>query len=1394
MVMNTEDDLHFPTLKVAETIDFAASTKATKAKFQTSEMATTSIDKGVKSTLETLGIAHTSDTVVGNEFIRGVSGGERKRVSIAEVMETGAPLQCWDNSTRGLDASNALDFVKALRRAANEQQKSIVATLYQAGNSIYSQFDKVLLLAEGRQIYYGSTRDARKYFEDMGFLSPPGANTADFLTSVVVETERLIRSGFEDSVPQSAPEFETRYRNSAMYRQMMEDIDLVSKESLSEEIRTLNSVCRLEKTRTIEALSRYSSPYHVSFLRQVGACTKRQFRIIWGDRWSNCLQIASSFCFALVTGSLFYNLSDTSDSVFMKPGALFYPILLFAMNKLSETTVSFTGRPIIARHKRLAFHRPAAHAMACVITDIPLVVALFTLFHIIFYFMVGLQHEAGKFFTNWLIYVLATLCFTSLFRMIGACCRHFGFASQISGWVIMAMMVYGGYLIPVASIHPWFRWIWYINPAAYAFNAVLASEMGTMTLTCVEPQYVPFGSTYNESAYRSCTVAGSAPALQLIDGESFLQVQYRAMVSEIWRNVGILVAFWFLFALLTALASELNIHRDTGSSILFHRRNQRKEMSRLQDSEEAAKRQPATSDSESENKTSHLVQTVFTFKDISYYVRHQGREKQLLKDVSGFVKPGQLVALMGSSGAGKTTLMDVLAQRKDGGRIEGSIMVNGKPQGISFQRTTGYCEQNDVHEPTATVLESLLFSARLRQSFGTPDSDKVQHVQHIMDLLELTSLKHALVGNPGSGLSIEQRKRLTLATELVAKPSLLFLDEPTSGLDGQSAYQICRFMRRLAASGQTIICTIHQPSAALFEAFDVLLLLTKGGKTTYFGPTGKNSDIVLDYFSRNGAPCDLDANPAEHIVDVVQGRFGPEIDWAQTWIDSQERISAMQELEHLNKPGNFHISGTQISDEDEKNNDDILDFAAPLFYQVRLVTRRQMVALWRNPDYVWNKIGLHVSNSLFGGFTYWMIGDGLFDLQLRLMAVFNFVFVAPGCINQLQPLFLRNRDIFETREKKSKTYHWFAFIMAQLISEIPLLILCGTLYFACWYFTAGFPVEASISGQVYLEMILYEFLYTSIAQAIAAYSPNEYFAALANPLIVGTALINFCGVAVPYARIQAFWRYWLYYLNPFTYLMGALLQPVIWDVEVECKASELTHIDLPQNTTCGEYMDEFLAINAGYVTDITNETSCAYCPYSTGADYLRTMNINGKYYGWRDHEDLPDENKFDQLDGGEDEFYKNQMDYWYWIDDAQCSGPRHTADQPNTKFYNHGIGSLRGFETLEILLLDVKVFLGARSDGCGSLFTELAWEPPDRLVNALPPNLVTLTLYDYAKRNNPAVDALVVQLLNTKSGDEPRLEAIYSFDKELPCKDRERTATTAKKMRPTRLTVTDSQL
>jgi ABC-type multidrug transport system permease subunit/energy-coupling factor transporter ATP-binding protein EcfA2 len=460
---------------------------------------------------------------------------------------------------------------------------------------------------------------------------------------------------------------------------------------------------------------------------------------------------------------------------------------------------------------------------------------------------------------------------------------------------------------------------------------------------------------------------------------------------------------------------------------------------------------------------------------------------------------------------------------------------------------------------------------------------------------------------PGAGLSIEQRKRVTLGVELVAKPTLLFLDEPTSGLDGQSAYNIIRFLRKLVDGGQAVLCTIHQPSAVLFEAFDALLLLARGGKMAYFGETGRDSQIVLDYFARHGAPCPADENPAEHIVEVIQGNTDKPVDWVQVWNESEEKQRALAELHALNAHGKA----------DTDYIEDTADYATSKWFQFTMVTKRLMVQLWRSPDYVWNKIILHVFAALFSGFTFWKIGDGTFDLQLRLFAIFNFIFVAPGCINQMQPFFLHNRDIFEAREKKSKIYHWLAFIGAQTVSEIPYLILCATLYFVCWYFTAGFPATASISGHMYLQMIFYEFLYTSIGQGIAAYAPNEYFAAVMNPVLIGAGLVSFCGVVVPYSQMQPFWRDWLYYLDPFTYLVGGLLGEVLWDVQVRCGAEELVRFAAPLGQTCGEYMAAFLAQKPGYLVD-GNATVCEFCPYETGADYARTFNLKERYYSWRD--------------------------------------------------------------------------------------------------------------------------------------------------------------------------------
>jgi ABC-type multidrug transport system ATPase subunit len=329
--------------------------------------------------------------------------------------------------------------------------------------------------------------------------------------------------------------------------------------------------------------------------------------------------------------------------------------------------------------------------------------------------------------------------------------------------------------------------------------------------------------------------------------------------------------------------------------------------------------------------------------------------------------------------------MDVLAQRKTEGEIAGTIHVDGRQLPLAFQRSAGYCEQLDVHEPLASVREALIFSAMLRQSRDVPEKEKIAYVETIIDLLEVRDIEHALVGTTGNGLSVEQRKRLTIGVELVAKPSiLLFLDEPTSGLDSQSAFSIVKFLRKLADVGQAVLVTIHQPSASLFYEFDTLLLLAAGGKTVYNGPIGHQAATVKDYFAAAGCPCPAGGNPAEHMISVVSGELSSKGDWHEIWLRSEESQRVIEELERIEADA---LSKPVAYDDMEG------EFAASLWQQCLIVNKRNSLSLFRDTEYVTNKAALHIFAALFNGFTFWMIGDSASDLQLKVFSVFSFVFV-----------------------------------------------------------------------------------------------------------------------------------------------------------------------------------------------------------------------------------------------------------------------------------------------------------------------------------------------------------------------------------------------------------------
>ncbi|CAI7659781.1 unnamed protein product [Penicillium pancosmium] len=1198
IVMNTEEEIFFPTLSVEDTIDFAARMKAPH-KLPPGVVTHEEYVQSYKDfLLRSVGISHTARTKVGDAFIRGVSGGERKRVSILECLTTRASVFCWDNSTRGLDASTALEWIKAIRVMTDILGLSTIVTLYQAGNGIYDHFDKVLLLDEGKQIFYGPQQDAVPFMEGLGFMLDPGSNRGDFLTGVTVPTERVIAPGYEAKFPHTANEIRAAYEKSQIKPRMLEESQSypASREAADNTTIFKEMVVR-EKHRGVSD----KSPVTTSFITQVIAAVIRQYQLLWGDKATLLMKQGATVIQALLGGSLFYSAPDNSVGLFLKGGALFFSILYNALIALSEVTDSFTGRPILAKHRAFALYHPAAICIAQIAADFPILLFQVTHFGLVLYFMVGLKATAGAFFTYLATNFMTAMSMTAFFRLIGAAFPTFDAATKVSGLSIVALFVYMGYMIIKPVMHPWFVWIFWINPMAYGFEALLGNEFHDQVIQCYGPNLIPTGPGYMGEGGQSCAgVVGAMPGSTSLTGDEYLAAMSFSH-SHIWRNFGINCAWWKLLG-------------EGGRKLLIPRELQQRSNHLLKPRDEEAqateKCVSTGSDVPGASLGNDLLRnkSIFTWKNLTYSVKTPDGDRVLLNNVQGFVKPGMLGALMGSSGAGKTTLLDVLAQRKTSGAIHGSVLVDGRPLPISFQRSAGYVEQLDIHEPYATVREALEFSALLRQPRDTSTEAKLRYVDTIVDLLELNDLEHTLIGRPGAGLSVEQRKRLTIGVELVAKPSILiFLDEPTSGLDGQAAYNTVRFLRKLAEAGQAILVTIHQPSALLFAQFDKLLLLAAGGKTVYFGDIGQNANVVKEYFGRHGAICPPEVNPAEYIIDVVSAKDS--LDWNQVWIDSAEHDNLSKELDTM---------VAEAATRPTAANTDPHEFASSLWTQTKIVTNRMNVSLFRNTEYLNNKFAMHISLALLNGFTFWKIGDSLTDLQQNLFTVFNFIFVAPGVISQLQPLFIDRRDIFEAREKKSKMYHWAPFVTGLIVSEFPYLLVCALLYYVCWYFTSGLPTSAEHAGSVFFVAVMYECLYTAIGQMIAAYTPNAVFASLVNPLVI-TTLVSFCGVMIPYSQIVAFWRYWMYYLDPFNYLMSSLLVFTTWDKPVHCKTEELAVFNPAPNQTCGEYLNAYQR-GMGMGTNLLNPDDtlgCRVCQYTTGGDYLRTLNLKEEYYGWR---------------------------------------------------------------------------------------------------------------------------------------------------------------------------------
>ncbi|CAG8044337.1 unnamed protein product [Penicillium nalgiovense] len=1164
-----EEDIHFPSLTVEETLRFAVNSRFSNA------ICSADAHNTVVNLARLFGIDHVLATRVGNEQIRGVSGGERRRVSLAEALVTCPDLICYDNPTAGLDSSTDLEFVQMLREYAYQSHCTVAMSLYQGSDDMVPLLDKVAVINSGHCIYYGDVVAARTYFEDLGFYCPPTMSITDFLNSMSAEPEaRQLRQTTDSwSIPQTPEEFVIAFWKSEKGVRLGTQIEEAK-----------NSVSAAEKMLGRRKKSRQT--YSIPILTQILLCAYRQYRIFITDYNVWIVEAACMVVQSIILGTAFRNLPHEISSLYQLGSVVFYAILVPGLQSMSESGNTFAQRPLLLKHKRYRFYHPMSYGCGQILSDIVWKVVVIA-YNIPMYFLAGLHRTAGHFFFFFLVAYISHLSLSMFFRFIAVLSPTVERAGLPVGIFLTTLVIYTGWYIPLPQMQVWLKWFRFLNPMYYAFEALMINEVGTTAYECTSSDLVPRGQTYTDMAHQACAIAGSEPGRNVVEGASYLRAYYDFDNSHLWRNVGINAGFFIFFAVLVGCSGPLLASLPQ----FFYRRN-------------VANSEPSSTSSTDNDIEAHgfakLTRTVsspeevrsqgghsLAWKDLHLTLRKDGEERTLLQHIDGCIESGTLTALMGVSSAGKTTLLNVLAGRMDIGKLISRLYLDGAPLPKSFRWRMGYVQQQDVHLPSQTVREALQMTAHLRRPPSLSTDEKIAYVEEVLDMLGMQDISDALIGVPGAGLNLEQRKRVS---------------RPTSGLDGQSAISLVQLLKKLSRSGQTILCTIHQPAAAVSEVFDNLVLLAKGGRVTYQGPLGEHSSTALKYFGQHVEACDPKQNPAEYLLDIVGAgsRSNVTANWAQIWSGSRECRVQDAKLHDL-----------KILRPDEQSRPQL--YATPLTHQFAVVLRRTWLWYWREPEYFSAKLWMNVANGLLNGLTFLNIPNSQQGAFNRVYTIFLSFLMGPPLGLSMEPRFTTFRDIFVYREKASRSYHWIVFAMSSIVIELPSILITALIYWLLWYFPAGLQKDPTHAGYALLCYWLFSIFTVSLGYVIAAWMPNLNASLMANDFFF--MFVNtFGGTLTAREKTPSGWS-WYFNVSPLYYLAEGLTTNSLYGHDIRCTSSEVTVFHAPANETCISYAGSFLQSATGYLVNPHATGACDYCRYSLGQEYYQQFGYdnNRKY-------------------------------------------------------------------------------------------------------------------------------------------------------------------------------------
>ncbi|DBA97183.1 TPA: hypothetical protein ACH3X1_014944 [Trebouxia sp. C0004] len=1213
-----QTDQHYAALTVQETFDFAAWCQGTGYRedelhellrreeeqgitvtdsdpavdaYLKANAASTPDHIATQTIMKLLGLEVCADTIVGDQLLRGISGGQKKRVTSGEIIVGGKKVMFMDEISTGLDSATTFLITKCLSNFCHIMEGTLLVALLQPAPETYNLFDDVMLLSQGQLVYHGPREEVMPFFNKLGFACPKAKGDADFLQDVTIQKGqaqfRKDKSGKHDYM--TVKEMAAAFYQSEKGRSALEAAEAPYKGT----------------QRQTDSL--VTTQYGLNWQQALKACMKRELKLVYRDRFNLYSRTFQITYLAFLSATLF--IKPGHDTV--QEGQLFLLEIFFAalistfagFGKIPETVLAL---PVFYKQRDNKFFPAWCYALPKTILDLPLSIWEALLWVCIPYFAVGYYKDAGRFWTYWLVLLLTNMASNALFRGCAAVGRDPIIASTVGVLSIFALVFSGGIMLARKLIRGWWIWAYWISPLAFTVRSLALNEFTTKQWS------VPY-------EYDPSITIGEA-SLAVFD----IQTGY----WWVWLGVGVLAAYAIVFNLIATVAftflsfpQQIPAMSEEAAAAIDADMEQRKvtdsgrmetngyhhmegtangdktvDASKVAQKEaegdaavanpgsaygasalgpsagggagaasgsadagtaaESAPSQPlqngdAAADGASEDGSEHqglslpFDPVALVFKDIHYFVKrpdNKSEELELLKGITGAFRPGVLTALMGASGAGKTTLMDVLADRKTGGRIVGQQKLNGRNKTkATLARVMGYVEQNDIHTPALTVLESLKFSANLRLDRNVNKRSEAAFVDNVLDLVDMQGLRNALVGMPGvSGLSVEQRKRLTIAVELVSNPSIVFMDEPTSGLDARAAAIVMRSVKNTVRTGRTVICTIHQPSLEIFQAFDELLLLQRGGSTLYAGALGENSRDLITYFEKLGSPPITPGyNPATWMLENTTASVEEkeDISFAEQFLNSElkgqtDQLVDEHSQENAYKPIEFK----------EK-------YAKRSSTQYLALLKKFSIAYWRTPEYNYIRFITTVILGFVLGTLYWKIGHKRSSEQdvTAVVGAVNATTIFLGALYALNvlPVISVERAVYY-RERASFFYHSLPFSLAQCTVELPYIFVQACVYSCIVYWCTGLElnVEKFFWFLLFLLLTLDEFTHVGI-MSVNVSSNLQIATTVLLTLIPTWNVLSGFYIAKP--QIRGWWI-WAYYLNPMTWTTYGLVASQLGDV------------------------------------------------------------------------------------------------------------------------------------------------------------------------------------------------------------------------------------------------------